>query len=149
MKKSITLFFGLLFLSTNVFSNDVINTSTQNTISQNTTINTTHLGTAKDWGLTDTEWLKYLKLMRGPSGQYYAELSPPKVLGINADTAEDLQHYAEIAAREEHDKLERELLFNAAFHDAAEKLYAAEPIIRPFDYTPFTPIVNKNGKTKN
>lgn len=121
-------------------SNDVLNTQTHNTLSQNTTINTSHIGTAKDWELTDTEWNQYLNFMQGSSGHYYMKLSPPEVLGINAESVEELRHYAEVAAKLEHNKLERELRFNAAFHEAATRLYSVEPIIKPFDYTPFTPI---------
>ena len=132
---------GFLLLTNCAFaSNDVINTQTQNTISQNTTVSANHIGTAKDWQLTEIEWNQYLTLMQGPSGHYYANLSPPEVLGINVDTAEELRHYAEVAAKLEHDKLERELRFNTAFNAAATRLYSTEPIIKPFDYTPFTPI---------
>jgi integrating conjugative element protein (TIGR03759 family) len=120
--------------------NDVVNTQTQNTITQNTTISTSHIGIAKDWQLTDEEWGHYLNLMQGPSGHYYMNLSPPEVLGINADDTEELNHYAEVSAKFQHDKLERELRFNAVFHDVAARLYSAEPLIKPFDFTPFTPI---------
>jgi integrating conjugative element protein (TIGR03759 family) len=143
MKKVFSVFFFLL-PSFAMAANDVLNTQTENTVSQNTIINSTHLGTAKDWNLTDVEWIKYLNLMQGPSGLYYKKLSPPEVLGIDAETKEELQYYAQIAAKLEHDKLERELRFNAAFHDAAAGIYTLEPIIHPFDYTPFLPI----AKTK-
>ncbi len=118
----------------------VENTKTQNTVTQNTEINKPPAGIAKDWDLNETEWNQYLNLMHGPSGHYYANLSPPEILGIKAETNEELRHYAEIAAKLEHDKLERELRFNTAFHEAAARLYSAEPLIKPFDYTPFTPI---------
>ena len=135
------LSFWVLLISTCAFaSNDVINTQTKNTTSQNTLVNISHLGTAKDWNLTDTEWHQYINLMNGPSEHYYKNLSPPVVLGINANNTEELRHYAEAAAKLEHDKLERELRFNTAFHEAAAKLYATEPIIKPFNYTAFTPI---------
>lgn len=140
MKKVFSVFFFLI-PSFAMAANDVLNTQTENTISKNTTINSSNISLAKVWNLTEDEWNQYLNLMQGPSGHYYKTLSPPEVLGIGAETTEDLQHYAEIAAKLEHDKIERELRFNAAFHDAAAKLYAAEPIIRPFDYTPFQPIL--------
>ena len=130
-----------LILNTCAFSsNDVVNTLTLNTVSQNTAIKSSHIDMAKDWSLSDAEWKQYLTLMQGPSGHYYQMLSPSDVLGINAETSEELRHYAEISAKFEHDKLERELRFNSAFHEAAARLYSAEPIIKPFDYTPFTPI---------
>jgi integrating conjugative element protein (TIGR03759 family) len=139
------LFVSLIFLSNAAFAlDDIINTPVKNTVSQNTELLTSQVGTAKDWGLTISEWNQYLNLMQGPSGHYYKSLSPPEVMGIQAETMEELNHYAEVAAKLEHDKLERELRFNTAFHEAASKLYAAEPLIRPFDLTPFTPITQSS-----
>lgn len=115
--------------------NDVVNTPVQNTITHASQVYVT-----KAWNLDATEWDHYLKLMQGPAGHYYQHLSPPEVLGLSANTPNDLNHFAEIAAKLEHDKLEHELQFNAAFHAAAARLYSKEPLIKPFDYTPFTPI---------
>jgi len=135
------LFLSFILVSICTFaSDDVINTQTKNTISQNTTVAISHIGTAKDWALTDREWNQYINLMQGTSGHYYKNLSPPEVLGIHADSAEEQRHFAEIAAKLEHDKLERELRFNAAFHEATTRFYSTEPMIQSFDYTPFTPI---------
>lgn len=132
--------FSLITIANFAFaSNDVINTSTLNTTVQDTQSNSTQVGNAKDWELTDKEWNEYLHLMQRNSQFYYKKLSPPEILGIYASNPEELRHYAEISAKLEHDKLERELRFNVAFHEAANRLYASEPIIRPFDITPFTP----------
>jgi integrating conjugative element protein (TIGR03759 family) len=139
-KKSIII--GLLFFSTSVLAaNDVFNTVTENSVSQNTTLLSSVVGTAHDWGLTGAEWSKYLFIMHGKSGHYYPNLTPPEVLGINADNPEDLKHFSEVAAKQEHDKIEKELRFNAAFHEAARRLYVAEPIIKPFDFSPYTPVL--------
>ncbi len=132
---------SLLLISAYTFaSNDILNTQTKNTVAQDTVINTTQVDSAKSWNLSEAEWHKYQAFMQSLSGHYYQNLSPPEVLGINAENMEELSHFAEIAAKLEHDKLERELRFNAAFHEAAMRLYPTEPIIKPFDYTPFTPI---------
>jgi integrating conjugative element protein (TIGR03759 family) len=138
MRKVFLVFFYLI-PSFTMAASDVLNTNPENTSSENTIINTTHISIANDWGLTNTEWNQYLRLMQGPSGHYYKQLSPPEVLGISADSQEDLEHYAEIAAKLEHDRLTRELKFNAAFHEAAEKNYGSEPIIKPFDFSIFKP----------
>lgn len=140
MKNLFTCLILWMMLSAAVASDQVVNTPTQNTVSRNTLVQTNTLGMAKEWGLTNTEWEQYLHLMQGFSGHYYKNLSPPEVLGIHAETPEDLRHFAEIAAKLEHDKLAHELRFNVAFHDAATKLYAEEPMIQPFDLTPFTPV---------
>jgi integrating conjugative element protein (TIGR03759 family) len=129
-----------MMVSAAVASNQVVNTPTQNTVSQNTLVQTSVSSIAKEWELTDTEWKHYLNLMQGLSGHYYKNLSPPEVLGIQAESDDALRHFAEIAAKLEHDKLARELRFNVAFTDAAKKLYAKEPMIQPFDAMPFTPI---------
>jgi len=123
-------------------ANDVINTPTQNTIVQGIQVKSSQYGTATDWELTNTEWRHYLELMQGKSGRYYKQLTPPEVLGINAENPADLRHYAEVAARLAHDRLTHELRFNTAFHEAAVRLYTNEPIINPFDYAPFTPLPN-------
>jgi len=133
MDKLFVILFMLFSTNYAVATNDVFNTQTKNSMVSTTIV-------SQAWDLTDTEWNQYEKLMQGPSGHYYTQLTPPAVLGIFAESKDDLQHYAEIAAKFEHDKLERELRFNAAFHDAAAKLYANEPIVQPFDYARFTPI---------
>jgi integrating conjugative element protein (TIGR03759 family) len=133
--------FVLLTISTRLFAatNDVISTSTVNTISQNTQDISSVANSARDWGLTDNEWKKYKSLMEGANGRYYPTLTPPEVLGINATALNELMHFAELHAKQEHDKIEKELRFNVAFHEAAKRLYANEPIIRPFDLTPYAP----------
>ena len=128
-------------------SNEVINTQTQNTITQNTAINTTRLGTAKDWGLTESDWIKYIELKQGPAGHYYPQLSPPKILGLYAKDKEEMRHYAEIVAQQEHEKLAHELQFDDEFHQAALRLYPDEPIIKPFDLSPFTPIAKSSSNS--
>ena len=131
---------------------DVINTTTHNTrvhsgestsTLSKSTMDIVNLSDsaliAHEWHLTDTEWKNYIALMQGMSGHYYQTLSPPEVLGISAHSDKERDHYAEIAATLEHDKLTQELAFNAAFYHAAKQLYPTEPIINSFDYTPFNP----------
>lgn len=120
--------------------NDVVNTTTQNTVSQNSTATSAMATQAKDWNLTDAEWAEYLALMHGPAGYYYLQLTPPEVLGYYAKNDMEMRHYAETYVRLEHEKVERELKFDKAFHEAAIRIYADEPIIKPFDVTPYTPI---------
>lgn len=138
---NIILFISGFFLINTAFSEaDVVNTQAKNSVIQNSEINTTQLDIAKDWNLTDSEWHHYLILMQGTSGHYYEHLSPPEVLGINADTMDDTRHFAELSVKLAHDRLEKEIKFNTAFHEAATKLYSSEKIIKPFDLSPFNPI---------
>lgn len=123
-------------VSANVINGPIHNTTTQNTINTST-VNHSH-----DWGLNAKEWKRYLSLMQGVNGYYYSHLTPPEILGINADNDEDLRYFAEIHAKNEHEKIERELRFNAAFQSAASRLFSNEPIIRQFDFSPYMSISN-------
>jgi integrating conjugative element protein (TIGR03759 family) len=147
------LFIHKYFLLLSLFSllntsnaENIINTQALSSTSQNTTINSTVVGTAQDWNLTESEWARYQTLMQGPNGHWYPQLTPPEVLGLNAKTEEEQQHFAEIVAREEHDKLARELLFDRAVHEALLRLYPREPIIRAFDLSPYNPIQASSEK---
>jgi|SRR5579862_1146112 len=137
--------FVLLTISARLLAatNDVVNTSTVNSVSQNTQDSSSVTKSARDWGLTDSEWNKYKSLMEGISGRYYSTLTPPEVLGINATALNELMHFAELHAKQEHEKIEKELRFNVAFNEAAKRLYANEPIIRPFNLAPYASTSNK------
>jgi integrating conjugative element protein (TIGR03759 family) len=131
----------ILLLSSAVFASETIrNTVTENSISQNTVIQSSDINKASVWGLNESEWKQYIMLMQGPSGRYYPNLTPLEVLGINADNEEDLKHFSELAVTHEHEKVEKELRFNAAFLKAAERMYGNEPVVRPFDYSRYSTI---------
>jgi integrating conjugative element protein (TIGR03759 family) len=150
----ILILFSILLTSSAFAADNVVNTETQNTMTHNTTSQNTEsitvaVGAAKDWNLTDAEWSKYRMLMQGASGYYFSHYTPPEVLGLNSENEIDLKHFAEIAVRLEHDKNENELRLNKAFNEAANRIYANEPIIKSFDMTPYTPIPKdymNNGK---
>ncbi|HVY53939.1 MAG TPA: TIGR03759 family integrating conjugative element protein, partial [Gammaproteobacteria bacterium] len=94
------------------------------------------------------EWNQYKRWMQGTDGLWYAHMTPPAVLGMRADSPEAQRHFAEIVARQEHDKVERELAFNNAVFIAMRRLYPDEPIIKDFDKSAFNP-VSANSKSKN
>jgi integrating conjugative element protein (TIGR03759 family) len=125
---------ALLFILNSAFADDVNNTTPQNTVVNNTAENN-----AKTWGLTLDEWNQYQKLIQGKSGKWYPQLTPAAILGLNAQTPQEQQHFAEMVAKEEHDKLANELSFNNAVHQAMLKLYVNEPVIKPFDMSPYNP----------
>jgi len=146
MKKTKLFIFMFTFLSLSAqssFAEDVSNTTDSSTVTQNTTINATLVGTAHDWDLTPEEWTHYQQLIKGPNALWYPKLSPPAILGMYAQTPQEQEHFAEIVAHEEHDKIMRELRFNNAVHLAMLKLYPAEPLVQPFDLTPFNPVQSK------
>ncbi len=130
--------------SFSVWANDVVNSQEQSTLTATTQEKTVITSTAQDWGLSETEWQHYLQLMQGADGMWYAHLSPPAVLGMRAITAPEQRHFAEVEAKQEHDKVARELAFNHAVWVAMRQLYPDEPMIKEFDKTPFSPIHKTN-----
>lgn len=133
----------LLINTLPVLAADVANSQEKTTVVENSTDKTTLYGTAKEWGLTDEEWAQYQRLMQGQDGLWYRQLTPPAVLGMRADSPADQQHFAEIVAQQEHDKVARELAFNKAIFMAMRRLYPDEPMIKSFDPTPFNPTSSK------
>lgn len=132
--------FVLLFISNTVFADNIVNTAPNNT-----QVNNTASAQAQDWGISLDEWMQYQKLMQGKDGRWYPKLSPAEVLGLNAKTPQEQQHFAEIAAKQEHDRLARELAFDNAFHQAMGRLFASEPVIKPFDMSAYNVIPAKAG----
>lgn len=130
---------GFLLYCLSIGAAEVANTPDINSVIQTTRTHQPLPGTVKDWSLTETEWQNYLKLMQGPNGLWYPQLSPAAVLGMSAATEKEREHFAEIVARQEHDKVARELTFNHAVYLALRKLYSEEPVIQPFDKSPFNP----------
>lgn len=133
---------SLLLYSSLTLAKDVAFTADTSSPTQNSKVSNEpveNTNSAKTWDLSEQEWQHYMQLMQGKSGHWFKQLTPPEVLGINAETPDEEAHYAIVVAKQEHDKLDRELSFDRAFHQALLKLYPNEPIIKPFDLTPFNP----------
>ncbi|MFK4135366.1 integrating conjugative element protein [Pseudomonas luteola] len=89
---------------------------------------------AKAWGLTDQEWKRYQSLMQGPRGLYSPGLDPLTALGIEAQTEQERQHYAELQARAEAQRVQKELAYQNAYDEAAKRLAGNTlPINLPLD----------------
>lgn len=77
--------------------------------------------------LTEADWLRYEMLMRGPAGYTEARnLDPVTVLGVYAGSDEERARWAELAARQEHDRIAAELAFAGAYASAWKRLYPDE-----------------------
>jgi integrating conjugative element protein (TIGR03759 family) len=134
----------ILFLLMNIFSDIALaENNIENTQDNSTQIQNTLLNNAKEWNLTPDEYLKYQNLMKGKAGLWYQQLTPASVLGLNADNIQDQKHFAEVVAREEHDRLANELKFDLAIHQALLRLYPDERIIKSFDMTAYNPVFKK------
>lgn len=133
------LFYTLLLGSTTSYANQVSNTQVANSQEQSNSANNTTVNEAQIWNITPTDWQHYQNLMQGSAGKWYQKLTPAQVLTIYASTPQEQAHYAEIAAKEQHDRVEREIRYAMAIYHAGLKLYPNEPIIKDMDITAFNP----------
>ena len=59
----------------------------------------------KHWGLTESDWERYTEIMAGPRGIWSPDISPVSALGIHAKTEAERSRYAEIAAKQDWQRL--------------------------------------------
>jgi len=108
----------------------ILETGTGSPSTPDTTLSASELAQARVWGLSATEWQRYQQLMQGIRGSVSpATISPIEVLGIHARDREERRRYAETWARTLHEDVDRILVFQRAYDDAAKRLYPNEPLI--------------------
>ena len=78
------------------------------------------------WGLTETEWAEYEKIMQGPRGTWTPNISPVSVLGLNADSELERTRYAKIAARQDWQRLMNERAWHLAYKSAKEEYFGQQ-----------------------
>lgn len=100
---------------------------------------------AKVWGLTTDEEKRYVLLMQNKSKFYYEGLrqTPIDILGLNARNEHERNHFAELAARQEAQKVAKNIAWNNAFYKAYNKLFANVPVVGEFDPSPYSPYAHK------
>lgn len=81
---------------------------------------------AQQWGLTDSEWQHYQQLRQGERGIWSPGLDPLTALGVEANSDAERQRYAELLARKEHQRVEKELAFQRAYSQAWKRLPDAD-----------------------
>ncbi len=109
--------------------------------------------TALVWELTDTEMKRYKLLMDNKSRIYYEglKLTPLDILGINARNEQERDHFAQVSAKFEAQKVAKNLAWNNAHFRAYQKVVKGIPVVQNFDaskYGPhaYRPIQLKNGQ---
>lgn len=88
---------------------------------------------ASEWGLSTTDYSRYLWLMSNTSNSlYYADknLDPTWILGMNAKNSQELEKYATIAVKNERNRIQKELAFQREFTRLAKELFPNE---KPID----------------
>lgn len=78
-------------------------------------------GTA--WGLNDKEWQQYQEVMKGPRATQSPGIDPLMALGLEAKSASERRHFAEMWVREEYARVEKELTFQREVDAAWKRLY--------------------------
>ena len=78
---------------------------------------------AKNWGLTEQEWARYEHIQAGPRGFWSPNLDPLTALGIEAETDQARQRYAELQVTLEAKRAERELAYQNAYNATWAKLF--------------------------
>ncbi len=78
---------------------------------------------AKAWGLTDDEWAAFERLQTGPRHYWSPQLDPLTTLGVEANSDQERQRYAELQVRLEARRAERELAYQKAYSAAWARLF--------------------------
>ncbi len=97
------------------------------------------------WELTQDEEKRYVLLMQNRSRIFYRGLrqTPLDILGINARTEDERNHFAELAAKQEAQKVSKNIAWNNAFYKAYNKLFENVPVVGDFDPKPYSPYAHK------
>ncbi len=96
---------------------------------------------AKVWGISLEEEKRYLQLMKNKSAVYYQGLNmtPIDILGLNAQSDAEREHFATLAAKHEALRVAQNLAWNQTFHETYQKLFEGIPVVGDFDPSPFSP----------
>ena len=78
---------------------------------------------AASWGLTEQEWTRFEQIQAGPRGFWSPNLDPLTALGVEAETDQERQRYAELQVALEAKRAERELAYQNAYIAAWAKLF--------------------------
>ncbi|MFJ4131407.1 TIGR03759 family integrating conjugative element protein [Pseudomonas cyclaminis] len=91
--------------------------------SQSTRLERSNAAQALSWGLTEQEWSRFEQIQAGPRGFWSPNLDPLTALGVEAETDQERQRYAELQVTLEAKRAERELAYQNAYNAAWAKLF--------------------------
>ena len=84
---------------------------------------------ARQWMLTDTDWIKYKQVMLGPRGIWSPGLDPITALGVSETDPRQRRKYAEIWMKMEIRRSELELAFEVERMAAAKRILGDKPLV--------------------
>ncbi|EJM00350.1 integrating conjugative element protein, PFL_4693 family [Pseudomonas sp. GM102] len=90
---------------------------------QSAPLRRSHSEQAASWGLTEQEWTRFEQIQAGPRGFWSPNLDPLTTLGVEAETDQERQRYAELQVALEAKRAERELTYQNAYTAAWAKLF--------------------------
>ncbi|MGY3324072.1 TIGR03759 family integrating conjugative element protein [Pseudomonas fluorescens] len=90
---------------------------------KSTPLGRSHSEQAASWGLTEQEWTHFEQIQAGPRGFWSPNLDPLTALGVEAQTDQERQRYAELQVALEAKRAERELAYQNAYTAAWTKLF--------------------------
>jgi integrating conjugative element protein (TIGR03759 family) len=90
---------------------------------QSAPLGRSHSEQAASWGLTEQEWTRFEQIQAGPRGFWSPNLDPLTALGVEAETDQERQRYAELQVALEAKRAERELAYQNAYTAAWAKLF--------------------------
>ncbi|QGF92961.1 TIGR03759 family integrating conjugative element protein [Pseudomonas sp. CFSAN084952] len=109
-------------LSTGAAMSNPVTAPSQNRDTQSIPLGRSHSEQAASWGLTEQEWTRFEKIQAGPRGFWSPNLDPLTALGVEADTDQERQRYAELQVALEAKRAERELAYQNAYDAAWAKM---------------------------
>lgn len=132
---------GIYAVSQKQFPDDI----TLDQQDQQTELTTEQLHQAQVWGLSEQEEQRFVQLMQNRCALYYKDtkLSPTEILGLNARTQLEREHYAQLAALQNEQQISQLLAWRNAYQAAYQDRTKSLPVIKPFDTTPFSPYAYK------
>lgn len=84
---------------------------------------------ARQWMLSDTDWIKYKQVMSGPRGVWSPGLDPITALGVTETDPRQRKKYAEIWMKMEIRRAELELAFEVERMAAGKRILGDKPLV--------------------
>jgi len=85
---------------------------------------------AREWNLTDRDWVKYREIMSGRRGTWSPDLDPISALGVMETDPEERRRYANLWMQVESKRVELELAFEVERMAAAKRYHGNTPLIQ-------------------
>jgi hypothetical protein len=112
-------------------SDTVLSWSQTSHASERKSASVTEIQQAVHWELSVTQWERYRSLLAMGVAPEYERLTPVEVLGIHAQSEEELHRLAKLAAKQKEERIARELRFGQAIFEAEKILFQDRQAVLP------------------